>query len=330
MFAAKCREIAEDSIMTIAVIIPCFRVRNHILAVIDGVRDAVDAIYVVDDCCPEGTGDFVTEHRPDPKVHVVRHAVNQGVGGATLSGYLAAAKDGHSILVKMDGDDQMDPAYLAALVKPIASGLADYTKGNRFFSLEYLSQMPKLRLLGNSGLSLVNKISSGYWDLMDPTNGYTALHAKLLPLLQVKKISPRYFFESDMLFRLGTINAVVMDIPIPARYGSEESNLDIGRVLLTFPKLYFVRFLKRIIYKYYLRDLNAGSIELLVGLLLVIFGTVFGVSGWIAAAEEQRAASSGTVMLAALPIIMGFQLLLSFLSFDVGNVPRSALHTRMP
>lgn len=315
--------------MTIAVIIPCFRVRNHILAVIDGALDVVDAIYVVDDCCPECTGDYVARHRPHPKVHVLRHEVNKGVGGATITGYLAAARDGHSILVKMDGDDQMDPSYLPALAKPIVNGMADYTKGNRFFSLEYLTQMPKLRLFGNSGLSLVNKIASGYWDIMDPTNGYTALHAKLLPLIQIEKISERYFFESDMLFRLGTVNAMVMDIPIPARYGSEESNLDIVRVLRTFPRLYLTRFFKRIIYKYFLRDLNVGSVELVAGVLLLMFGVVFGATEWVASAEQQQAASSGTVMLAALPIILGFQLLLSFLSFDVGNVPRSALHTRL-
>ena len=316
--------------MSIAVVIPCFRVQKHILSVIEGVLDHVDAVYVVDDNCPDKTGEFVRQHSRHPKVTVLKHEVNQGVGGAVLTGYQAAAADGHTILVKMDGDDQMDPNYLPALIAPILSGNADYTKGNRFFSSNHLLQMPALRLFGNAGLSFINKAASGYWDIMDPTNGYTALHSKLLPLLPLDEINRRYFFESDMLFRLGAVRAVVRDVPIPARYGDEVSHLNIPGVLTAFPRLYLARFFKRIWYSYFLRDLNVGSIQLVLGLLLMVSGVVFGGVEWFKAASANKPVTSGTVMLAALPIIMGFQLWLSAIIFDVGNVPREPLHPQLP
>ena len=220
--------------MSLAVIVPCYRARPYILRVIDGVLDEVDTIYVVDDCCPDRTGDHVDSSVRSPKVKVIRRPANEGVGGATLAGYAAAAADGHDILVKMDGDDQMDPDYLAALIAPIVRGQADYTKGNRFFSRRFYGGMPAIRVFGNAVLSFVTKISTGYWDVMDPTNGYTALHARLLPLIEVERVAKGYFFETDMLFRLGLIRAVVRDVPIPARYADEVSSLRIRRTLLPF------------------------------------------------------------------------------------------------
>ena len=315
--------------MSIAAIIPCYRVRDHIIDVITGVIDLVDAIYVVDDCCPENTGDFVENIISHEKVIVLRHNKNLGVGGAVITGYLSAAEDGHDILIKMDGDGQMDPSYLKALVAPLCAGQADYTKGNRFYSIMHLEQMPKIRLLGNAVLSLINKIASGYWNIMDPTNGYTAIHRRILKCLPLDKLNQRYFFESDMLFRLGTIRAVVRDVPIPSKYGSEKSHLNIPSVALAFPGMYAHRFLKRIFYTYFLRDLNAGSVELVFGLTLIIAGTVLGISGWASSATTNIPATSGTVMLAALPIMLGFQLLLSAVIFDVNNVPTSPLHPQL-
>ncbi len=277
-----------------------------------------------------GGGGGVEDAIKHEKIIVLRHKENLGVGGAVITGYRAAARDGHDILVKMDGDDQMDPAYLKALVTPICTGQADYTKGNRFYSLRHLDQMPKIRLLGNAVLSLVNKITSGYWNVMDPTNGYTAIHSRVLGLLPLEKISQRYFFESDMLFRLGTIRAVVRDVPIPSRYGDEKSSLNVFKVSLSFPMMYGSRFIKRIFYTYFLRDLSVGSVELVLGLALFFAGTALGVYEWISSATAHMPATSGTVMLAALPIILGFQLLLSAVIFDVNNVPTSPLYPQLP
>src|SRR5690606_32001950 len=150
----------------------------------------------------------------DPRVRVIRHASNLGVGGAVITGYQAAIADGMDILVKLDGDGQMDASLIPDFIEPIINGEADYTKGNRFFDLEELRSMPRIRLIGNAVLSFMTKFSSGYWNLFDPTNGFTALHADVARYLPLSKISKRYFFESDMLFRLNTLRAVVHDIPM--------------------------------------------------------------------------------------------------------------------
>ena len=190
--------------------------------------------------------------------------------------------------------------------------------------------MPKLRVLGNTLLSFANKLISGYWDLMDPANGFTAIHRTALSAVPLDKIDPRYFFESDMLFRLNVARAVVADLPMRAVYADEKSNLRIGRVLLVFPWQYLNRFVKRLCFNYFLRDFNAGTLALLFGLLLVASGTVFGLYHWMAGDFSGTEATAGTVMLAALPVILGFQLLLFFLQFDIMSVPKRPLSADDP
>jgi dolichol-phosphate mannosyltransferase len=309
----------------IAVVIPCYRTSRQILDVLSRIDANVSRIYVVDDACPEGTGDLVEASRPDDRVRVLRHERNRGVGAAMVTGYRAALADGAQIVVKIDGDGQMDPAQLSRLVAPIAMGAADYAKGNRFYDFALLQDMPRVRLLGNALLSLVNKISSGYWNVMDPTNGYTAIHRAALEALPLGKIDSGYFFESDMLFRLYTVRAVVRDVPLRARYAGESSNLRIGRVLRDFPGKYVSATLKRIFYSYFLRDFNAGTLQLASGLLLLSLGTAYGVTKWINSSVSGFPTTSGAVMLAALPVLVGVQLLLGALQFDIQNVPRTPL-----
>jgi glycosyltransferase involved in cell wall biosynthesis len=260
---------------------------------------------------------------------VLRHERNEGVGGATLTGYRAALADGATVIVRLDGDGQMDPALIPRLVRPILEGAADYAKGNRFFELEGLRAMPPLRLFGNSMLSFASKLSSGYWNVFDPTNGFTAIHATVLRQLPLDKLSHGWFFESDLLFRLGTIRAVVCDVPIPARYGDEESSLVVRRVVGEFAWKHFANAAKRIFYGYYLRNFNIASIEIALGIPLVAFGAWVGVTRWIDGYLHATPASSGTVMLAALPVLVGIQLVLAFLSYDLQNVPRDVLHQRL-
>jgi glycosyltransferase involved in cell wall biosynthesis len=314
---------------TIAVVIPCFKVKSHIFEVLEKIGPKVAAIYVVDDACPQNTGKHVQELVRDARVRVLFHQENQGVGGAMIAGYQAALSDGHSILVKIDGDGQMDPTLIEQFVEPILSGEADYTKGNRFFNLENIRSMPKIRLIGNSLLSFVTKISSGYWDIFDPANGYTAIHRDVASRLPFQKISKRYFFESDMLFRLNVIRAVVEDIPMDAKYGDEISNLKIHKVFFEFLYKHSVNFLRRIFYNYYLRDMSVASFELPFGVLLFSFGTIFGLHNWYLASIGGPATTAGTVMLSALPIIGGFQLILAFLAYDIASVPKLVLHTRL-
>ncbi|WP_454876732.1 glycosyltransferase family 2 protein [Pseudomonas farris] len=314
---------------TIAVIIPCYKVREHILGVISGMGTEVNKIYVVDDCCPDGSGNYVSENCHDQRVVILRHEVNQGVGGAVMTGYQAGIKDGMDILVKVDGDGQMDPALIPRFTAPIAAGEADYTKGNRFFDLEEIRAMPKMRLFGNAVLSFMTKLSSGYWDLFDPTNGFTAIHKDAARHLPFNKISRRYFFETDVLFRLNTLRAVVIDIPMDAKYGDEVSNLKISKVIGEFFTKHVRNFTKRIFYNYYLRDMSVASLELPAGLLMLLFGTAFGSSHWITSIETGATTPAGTIMLSAIPIIVGIQFVLAFLAYDISSVPRRVLHNKL-
>jgi len=313
----------------IAVVIPSYCVRTRILGVLGAIGPEVAAIYVVDDACPESTGQYVTASSSDPRVRVLTNPENLGVGGATMRGYAAAMADGADILVKLDGDGQMDPARIPALVRPILEGAADYAKGNRFFNLDDVSAMPKLRLIGNSMLSLVNKVASGYWDVMDPTNGFTAMHAAVCRALPLDKIARDYFFESDVLFRLATLRAVVVDVPMPAHYAGEKSHLRVGRAAAMFPGRFVLRTLKRFFYGYFLRDFNAGTVQFLMGFALAAFGATFGAIHWIASIESGIPATAGTIMVAALPVLIGGHLLIAALNYDIANVPRRPLHPQL-
>lgn len=317
---------AQAAAMRVAVVVPGFRVKRHILAAIDGIPALVERIYVVDDACPEQSGDWVEANSRDARVVVLRNAANLGVGGAVMVGYARALEDGMDVIVKMDGDGQMDAAALPQLVGPILRGEADYTKGNRFYDLDQIGRMPAARILGNAALSFMTKISSGYWDLFDPTNGYTAIHARVLQRLPLDKISRRYFFETDMLFRLNLIRAVVADVPMEARYGAETSNLRISRVLFDFSFKHVRNTCKRVFYNYFLRDLSLASVELLLGTMLLLAGGLLGAWFWVQSAATGVTASAGSVMLVALQVIVGLQLLLGFLAHDIAAVPRRTLH----
>lgn len=313
----------------VAAIIPSYRVTRHVSNVIDRIGPECSLIYVVDDCCPDQSGEFVRANCLDPRVRILRHEYNQGVGGAVMTGYRAALKDGADILVKIDGDGQMPPELIERFIRPIREGTADYTKGNRFYDLDKVRAMPTLRLLGNTALSFMAKFSTGYWDSFDPTNGYTAVHARIAAHLPFTRISLRYFFESDMLFRLSTLRAVVVDIPMSARYGDEVSNLKITRVFGEFLWKHSRNFAKRIFYNYFLRDLSAASLQLLIGTALLAFGCSYGLYEWHGSAQADTATAPGTVMLAAMPVLLGIQLLLAFLAYDIQATPRLPVHPRL-
>jgi dolichol-phosphate mannosyltransferase len=318
-----------DPAPLIAVVVPSYKVSRQILHVLAEIGQEVGAIYVVDDACPENTGTLVEAQSTDPRVRVLRHSVNRGVGAAVMTGYRAAIADAADIIVKVDGDGQMDPALIPRFVRPILSGEADYTKGNRFFDLELLKAMPRVRLFGNAMLSLMAKLSTGYWDIFDPTNGFTAIHADVARDLPFNKISNRYFFETDILFRLNTLRAVVVDIPMAAKYGEEDSSLRITRVLGDFLLKHARNFLKRLFYNYYLRDMSLASIELPLGLLLLLFGTTFGGYHWLKSANASVATPVGTVMLSALSILTGLQFVMAFVGYDVSSVPKRPRHLKV-
>ena len=305
------------------------------MACIQAIGPEVEAIYAVDDACPDGSGRFIEEHNRDPRVRVLYNPENRGVGGAIVTAYQAAMADGMDIVVKIDGDGQMDPALLPSFVRPLLQGRADYTKGNRFFRPESVQGMPPVRLFGNAMLSFLTKLSCGYWNVMDPTNGYTAVRTSVLAELPLDKLEKRYFFETDMLFRLNTVRAVVKDIPMDSLYADEESNLKVGRVLPEFLKKHISRLWRRYVYNYLVRDFNVGTLYSLSGVLLLLAGTAFGTWHWVSGNFNSHPATSGTVMLAALPVLIGIQSLIAFLHYDVSNVPTEPLslsldHSALP
>jgi dolichol-phosphate mannosyltransferase len=314
----------------LAVVIPCYRVTAHIAEVVAGIGPEVAMIIAVDDKCPDGSGQFIEANIRDPRLKVIYNAENKGVGGAVLAGYRAALEAGADVVVKVDGDGQMDPALIPDIARPVLMGRADYAKGNRFHSVWNVRQMPGIRLFGNAALSFLTKLSSGYWSLFDPTNGYTAIHAEALKQLEFANISERYFFESDMLINLGNIRAVVADVPMKAVYGDETSHLKIRQIIGQFLTKNLKELSKRVLYTYFLRDFSLASAQLLFGLLFFSFGTLFGLWGWYQSISTGSPASTGTVMLATLPIILGFQLLLSFFGFDMANEPKVPLQASMP
>lgn len=310
---------------TIAVVIPAYKVCDHIFAVLERIGPEVSLIYVVDDCCPDGSGRLVQDGADDERIRVIFHSENLGVGGATLTGMQQACADGAEIIVKVDGDGQMDPAMIPGFVGMIVSGEADYAKGNRFFEPEGVAQMPLFRLLGNAALSFLSKISTGYWHIFDPTNGYVAIHASIIPLLPVDKIARRYFFESDMLFRLNILGANVVDIPMYSCYGDETSNLEPHREIPRFALAHMRNLGKRVVYNHFVRSFSLASLQLVGGAAAILFGIIFGLNHW----GLKAPATAGTVMIAGLSIIVGTQLLLAFLNYDIQSTPRAALHPRL-
>jgi glycosyltransferase involved in cell wall biosynthesis len=307
--------------LRIAVVIPAYCEAGRVAGVIGGLPAWVDHIVVVDDASTDGTA-AAAESAQDARLVVVRLGQNQGVGGATVAGFNKARELGADVLVKMDGDGQMDPAGLTALLEPIRRGEADYAKGNRFLHGRQLQQMPPMRRLGNIAVSFMAKLASGYWNMFDPTNGYVAIHASVWALLDQERLARRFFFENSLLLELGLARAVVRDVYLPARYNDKVSHLSEGRAVMEFPPLLLRGFLRRVLVQYFVRDFTAVSLFLVAGTGLSLFGAVWGAWHWVESARAGVATPTGTVMIAVLPLISGVQLLLQTLVMDIQNVPR--------
>lgn len=305
----------------IVVVIPAFKVKKHILNVINKIGPEVSKIVIVDDFCPQNSGRYVKESVKDERIIVLRNDKNLGVGGSVIEGYKKSLQLNADIIVKIDGDGQMDPSLINKFISPIVKGYADYSKGNRFYDLAGLESMPKLRLFGNASLSFICKFSTGYWNIFDPTNGYTAISSELASKLPFNKISKRYFFESDMLFQLNLLKAVVIDIPMTAIYSDEESSLRIKNIFFEFIYKNIINYMKRIFYNFYLRDMSVASIELPLGIILLNFGFVYGLTGWVNSSSNGVSTPVGTIMLSAVTILSGVQLLLAFINYDINSVP---------
>ena len=305
----------------IAVVVPAYNVENKITEVLRTIRDFVDHIIVVDDASRDETYNRAKDS-DDKRIIVLRNPKNLGVGGATVTGFSMAMKLDADVVIKMDGDGQMNALHLKKLIDPLVSEGYGYAKGNRFLHSQALEVMPKIRLLGNFAMTFLTKLASGYWQIFDPQNGYIAIRGEALKDLDLDKIAKRYFFENDMLVNLNIHNHRVKDVPIPAIYGDQPSFMRIPRVLLSFPLYLFRRFWYRIYQKYVLRDFSPIALFLFLGLPLVLWGVGFGAYVWWHGLTAGAPATAGTVMLAVLPFLVGFELLLQAMILDIHETPR--------
>lgn len=311
---------------TIVAVIPCYRVERDVVAVLQSIPGYVKHIVVVDDASPDSTSELVGEFaKNDRRVLLIRHKQNQGVGGAMVTGFKKALELGAQIVVKLDGDGQMDASYLSDLLAPVVLGRADYAKGNRFRDFQALRRMPLIRRIGNMALGFLTKAATGYWNLFDPTNGFVVIHARVLAQLPLDRIDRSFYFETSMLAHLYLLGAVVKDVPMPARYLGESSNLSIRRVLLEFPFKLAKTFFRRLILKYLIYDFSMASIYLLAGAPLLLFGLTFGIIKWIDYASRNLPAPTGTVMLPTLSVLLGIQFLIAAIEIDLRLTPMEPL-----
>lgn len=312
---------------SIVVVIPMYRVELFIQEVIKSIPPWISHIILVNDASPDDTIERVSEII-DHRITLISHTVNQGVGGAVISGFRKALELGATVIVKMDGDGQMSAEYLEPLLEPILLGAADFTKGNRFETRENIEKMPIIRRWGNIGLSFITKAASGYWNIFDPTNGYFSVDVDTLKRIKLNKLHSRYFFESSLLCELNRCRSVVEDVAMPSKYGDNSSSLSISRTLLEFPFLLLKALLKRILQQYFILDFSLGSLYLIVGLFLCLFGGLWGLGWWIHSIITNIVTTTGTVMIAVLPIVLGFQLLIQFTAFDIQSAPRIPFNRR--
>jgi len=303
------------------VVVPAYNEARLIARVVSTMPAFVDSIIVVDDCSDDGTSDAAGS-TGDPRVIVLRTPRNSGVGGATLLGYARAVELGADVVVKMDGDAQMDPGCLGALLDALLDGGYDYAKGNRFLHADHLREMPLTRVLGNAALTFLTKMASGYWQIFDPHNGFTAMRSAVLRRLDLRGVHGRYFFEPDLLVRLNVERMRVVDVAMPARYGKEESKLSIMQVAVTFPPLLASRFFYRILRRYVLRDFSPVALFVFLGAPAFLGGVTLGCFLWIRTLLTGAPTPTGSLLLALVPIVLGFQLLLQALVLDIQETPR--------
>ena len=302
--------------LKIAVAIPCYKVEQHLQQVVAGLPGFVDTILLVDDASPDGTPALVDRlAAADGRISALHHEENRGVGGAMKTAFRKAIESDVDVVVKLDGDGQMDSSFIAPLVE--ALGEADFAKGNRLFDRQMLRRMPAVRRMGNMGVGFMVKAASGYWNVSDPVNGFFAIRVATLRQMDLGRVSDRYFFESSMLIEMHYAGARISEVSMPAIYGDEKSNLSIGKTIFTFPPRLTVAWLRRLHLSYFVYDFNICSLYILVGLPSFLFGLVFGLCEWIHYASMDVPSPTGTIMVAVLTFILGFQMLLAAAQYDI-------------
>ena len=302
----------------IAVVIPAHDEELLLPTTLEGIPDFVDRIYVVDDASGDGTAARArSAAERDPRISVIVRERNGGVGAAVVTGYRQALEDGTDVAVVMNADNQMDPDDLAQIVLPVARGEVDYAKANRLFTGQAWQLIPHSRYLGNAVLSLWTKVASGYWHIADAQSGYTALGRRMLELLDLDHLYPRYGFPNDMLVHLNVWNAKVRDVPSRPIYGvGERSGIRLRKVIPAISWLLIKRFWWRLWQKYVIRDFHPLVFFYVFGLFSLVFGLGLGIYQIVIKAEGY-AATAGVVVLVALLLLFGLLFTLFAMWFDM-------------
>jgi glycosyltransferase involved in cell wall biosynthesis len=300
----------------VAVVVPAYDEETLVGETLRGIPEFVDTVYVVDDASRDATGDRARE-LGDPRIEVVRHYSNQGVGAAIVTGYRRSLEDGVDVACVMAADNQMDPAELRGLVEPVARGELDYAKANRLVSGEAWKIIPRTRYLGNAVLSLLTKIASGYWHVADSQAGYTAISRDALRRLDLDRVYPRYGFPNDMLVHLNVQNARVRDVPSrPIYHENGQSGIRLRSVIPRISWLLFKAFWWRLGQKYVIRDFHPLVFFYVFGLLMTTVGILLGtIEVVLRIAGNQIPAA--TIVLVAVLVIAGIQLTLFAMWFDM-------------
>jgi len=261
----------------VGVVVPAYNEEDLIGVTLSGIPEYIDHVYVVNDGSLDDTLAVIRDQQGrDPRIVIINHEENKGVGAAIVSGYKRAVEDEVKITVVMGGDNQMDSKYIPDLIDPIVSGQADYTKGNRLMSKEFRKGMSRYRTLGNMILTFLTKIASGYWNIIDPQNGYTAISLKALETINLDSVFTYYGYCNDLLVKLNVYGFKVLDVQMPAKYGDEKSKIKYGEYILKVSKMLLDNFFWRLKMKYVVLSFNPIVFFYLMGMIITPISILFG------------------------------------------------------
>jgi len=306
----------------IGIVIPYYNAKNHIVKVVEKAIKYSNYIVVVNDCSPDILPIKLLSSFKG--VHIVSTKENLGVGGATKFGFEYLERIVQvEVILKLDADNQMDTSFIPKLTGPVLSNKAEFVKGNRFRDFKALKTMPFVRRFGNLFLSFLSKLATGYWNCFDFNNGFFAISKGALKNIEKSSLSNNYFFETSLIGELYFQKAIIKEVAMPAIYGDEKSNMNIIKMPFLFSINLFKKFIKRILKSYFIYDFNIGTLYLLFGLPMFVFGIIYGGYNWWYYSSKNLLSPVGTIMISTLLIILGFQLLLQAIQFDIMNTPKS-------
>ena len=307
--------------MTVGCVVPCFKGGSRTVDLVRDLVTIVDMIVIVDDNCPQNTGDLIKNKCKSTKVTILKNIRNEGVGFSAKKGFVFLMDQGCDIVVKIDADGQIKPDLIPHLIRPLLLGKSEAAKGNRFTSLDNIIKMPKIRIIGNLGLSFLNKLSTGYWELFDPTNGFVAFKSSALGRIRLKKVDNRYFFESDLLFQCALAQITFSQLSMRSVYEGEISSLNPIKEVTNFAGKHLMNLTKRLIYQYFILDFNAGSLELAGVLLGLILTTIFSMKLVLSGFLYGKYATPGESSLFAVLSIFTIQMFVAFIYYDATQQP---------